>query len=199
MLEDSLFESQGAKKTRKPVTVVVAAVAHAVAIGVLILIPLLQTQALTLPPINLSLLAPRMEMRAVDVTLVHSARPHIQKQLTPPPGVLTAPEAIPPRIVIETDPAPPNLGFFLPSKGTGGSIVSGLLTREADDLALGPPPAPVSAPLPPPPPIEKVSPVRRGGEVQAANLIHQVNPVYPQLARQTHVQGVVVLEAVINK
>jgi protein TonB len=37
-----------------------------------------------------------------------------------------------------------------------------------------------------------------GGKVQAAKLIHQVQPVYPVLARQTRAQGVVTLDAVIG-
>jgi protein TonB len=45
----------------------------------------------------------------------------------------------------------------------------------------------------------KATPFRTGGDVQAANLIYQVNPVYPALARQTRIQGVVVMEAVISK
>lgn len=36
-----------------------------------------------------------------------------------------------------------------------------------------------------------------GGNVQAAKLIRQVQPIYPALARQTRVQGVVTLEAII--
>ena len=61
------------------------------------------------------------------------------------------------------------------------------------------PVAPTPPPLPPPPPIIKAEPIRQGGKVQAANLIHQVNPIYPPLARQARVQGVVVMEAVISK
>jgi protein TonB len=34
---------------------------------------------------------------------------------------------------------------------------------------------------------------------QAANLIYQVKPVYPQIAIRTRIQGTVVLEAVITK
>lgn len=61
MLEDSLFESQGRKKTRKPVTVVVSAIAHVVTIVVLVLIPLIQTHALTVPSVDMSLWAPTIE------------------------------------------------------------------------------------------------------------------------------------------
>ena len=38
-----------------------------------------------------------------------------------------------------------------------------------------------------------------GGNVQAANLQSQVKPVYPPLAKQARIQGVVVLEAEISK
>jgi len=41
--------------------------------------------------------------------------------------------------------------------------------------------------------------VRVGGAVQSANLISQVAPVYPPLARQARLQGDVVLEAVIGR
>src|SRR5262249_3215640 len=67
---------------------------------------------------------------------------------------------------------------------------------------VGPvPDGPSVAPLPPPPPppVINAKPVRQGGDVQAARLIHQVKPVYPPLAVQTRTQGIVVLEAVIGK
>ncbi len=41
--------------------------------------------------------------------------------------------------------------------------------------------------------------VRVGGNVLAANLVAQVKPVYPPLAKQARIQGVVVLEAQISK
>jgi protein TonB len=37
-----------------------------------------------------------------------------------------------------------------------------------------------------------------GGDVQAAKLIRRVQPVYPALARQVRVQGVVTLDAIIG-
>src|SRR2546422_675855 len=54
----------------------------------------------------------------------------------------------------------------------------------------------IAPPPPPPPPPQRV---RVGGSVIAANLINQVKPVYPPLAKQARIQGVVVLEAEISK
>src|SRR5580704_4242444 len=41
--------------------------------------------------------------------------------------------------------------------------------------------------------------VRIGGNVQAAKMIHQVQPVYPQIAKTAHVQGTVILHAIVAK
>ena len=41
--------------------------------------------------------------------------------------------------------------------------------------------------------------IRVGGKVEAAALVHQVAPIYPQLAKQAHISGTVVLHCVIAK
>lgn len=41
--------------------------------------------------------------------------------------------------------------------------------------------------------------IRVGGNVQAANLVHQIAPVYPPLAKQARIQGTVRFTAVIGK
>jgi TonB family protein len=199
MLEDSLFESQGRGKTRKPLTVAIAIAAHVVTIGTLVLIPLLQTQALTLPPVNLSLLAPRLKTtNDLGVFSAHNSAP--RSHVTPASDALTAPPSIPPRIVITDDgPAPAIPGLSLGNGGPGKSLVD---LFSPGDGAIPPPvpPAEVARPvLPPPPEINNRKPIPIGGNVQAAKLIHQVKPVYPRLAQQTRVQGVVVLEAIIAK
>jgi protein TonB len=193
MLEDSLFDSQGRKKTRKPVTVAVSAIAHIVTIVVLVVIPLIQTQAITIPPIDQSLLAPRIE--APKPIEVFSAQPRIQRSTQPDQNLLTAPDSIPERIAYVDEPTSPGVGL-LPSPGTNSiaSLLRDLINPATETVAPSDP-----GPPPPPPPVVKAEPIRQGGKVQAANLIHQVNPVYPPLARQARVQGVVVMEAVISR
>jgi protein TonB len=73
--------------------------------------------------------------------------------------------------------------------GVVGGVVGGLIT----DL---PPPPP--RPPPPPTPVAR-DPVRVGGELQAPALIQRVEPEYPPFAVRAQVQGVVILEAVVDR
>ena len=52
---------------------------------------------------------------------------------------------------------------------------------------------------PPPPPPARRTPVRVGGQIQAPALVHRVEPIYPALAVSAHVQGLVILEAVVDE
>jgi TonB family protein len=58
------------------------------------------------------------------------------------------------------------------------------------------------APTPPPPPPPPGGAPQRiviGGNVQSANLVARVDPVYPDLARQAKVEGVVKLRVIVGK
>ncbi|HVS04079.1 MAG TPA: TonB family protein [Thermoanaerobaculia bacterium] len=57
----------------------------------------------------------------------------------------------------------------------------------------------IPEPPPPPPPPEPEGPIRVGGDVKAPVKVHAPNPPYPEAARKARVQGVVVVEAVIDK
>jgi len=58
-------------------------------------------------------------------------------------------------------------------------------------------PAPPGLP-PPPPATATTQRIRVGGNVQAANLIRKVDPVYPALAKQARIQGTVRFQAIIG-
>src|SRR5438874_11952482 len=154
MLEDSLIESRDRAKTRKPLTVVVSAMAHVVTIVLLVLIPLLQTQALTVPPVDLSMWIPKIEpLRPIEV---FSVEPRVRPYTRPDPSVLTQPESIPAEIAYVEEPPRPNSGF-VPSMGSNriGALIVDLISHQPDVAPPMPPPPPA---LPPPPPAAKADP-----------------------------------------
>jgi protein TonB len=81
-----------------------------------------------------------------------------------------------------------------PDPGVPGGIgVSDGITAAGIGLTVEP------SPPPPPPPPAKPALVKPGGLVREPRRIVNVNPVYPLIARNAHVEGTVVLEAIINE
>ncbi len=196
MLEDSLFESAGRTRTHTPMTVISSVLAHAVVIGVLVLMPLLQMQAVPIPRIDMSLWVPKFEHQT-EIELVAPKNP-VRSQVEVDPDAVIAPKSIPSEIAYVIDP--PSIASVSPAGADRGDAIRSLLreitngeAEQASRQLLLP-----AQPVPPPAPVAP-EPIRRGGSLQQADLIHQVLPSYPPLARQARIQGVVVLEAVINK
>jgi protein TonB len=73
--------------------------------------------------------------------------------------------------------------------GIAGTVISGMEGIRGL-LALAPPPSPAAPP--------SRQPVRVGGTFAAPALLHRVEPVYPPLAVAARVEGVVVLEAIVD-
>jgi protein TonB len=84
--------------------------------------------------------------------------------------------------------------------GVPGGSASGILGGVLDAAAVPPPPprAAVETPVPVKPAPAVIPRHRVGGLVHLASPIRRVEPVYPQLARQARVEGVVELEGVIG-
>jgi periplasmic protein TonB len=116
---------------------------------------------------------------------------------TPPPRPHTvapardaAPVSAPDTIEPEASPVPP------------GPIVEGALPEGAFGPPTGAPTGTVGEPAripPPPPPAESHGPLRVGGKISEPRKIVHVAPVYPPVAQAAKVEGVVVLEAVIDE
>ena len=72
--------------------------------------------------------------------------------------------------------------------GIMGGVVGGLISE------IPPPPPP-----PPPQPEAPRGPVRVGGQIKEPTLIHRVDPEYPLLAQASQIEGVVILEAIVDQ
>ena len=183
---DELVESNVvAKKTHKSWTIFVSTVIQTLVVGILILIPLIYTEALPRAMMATLLVAPPPPPPPPPppqvVQEIKVVRP-VARLLTQ--GRLMQPRAIPKNVVVfreaELPPEPlPGTGVF----GGVDSLLGGL-----GEGASG---------APPPPP--RVTRTRVGGQVQEAKIITKPNPVYPPLARQARIQGKVQLHAIIDK
>ena len=74
--------------------------------------------------------------------------------------------------------------------GVEGGVPGGVLGGVVGGLPEAPPP-------PPPPPVKR-GPVRIGGQISQPQLLHRVEPDYPSFAVKARLQGVVILEAIVD-
>jgi len=181
------------KKTNVGWTVILSTAVEVIVVGILILIPLFYTQTLPKAMLTTLLIAPPPPPPPPPPPAV---APKVEKPVARllTQGKLLQPQAIPKQVQIfkeaELPPEAPAAGGDL-----GGLADNGLL----NGLAAGP--AAVAPPPPPPAPPAAKAPARIavGGQVEAARILSQSQPQYPILARQSRVQGEVVLHAIIDK
>jgi len=103
-------------------------------------------------------------------------------------GKLRAPSKIPERIAIIREEEMPNM------PGVVGGVPGGIASGQLGGVIGG-----VIGSIPAPPPPEQPKRIRVSSGVQEAKKIRQILPLYPPLAKQARIQGVVKLEAIIGK
>lgn len=190
MFDDLVESSVVRKKTHKSWAIVVSTIVQACVLVVLILIPLIYTQALPKAMLTTLLIAPPPPPPpppppAEAPKVIKPVARLIQQ------GKLMQPRAIPKQVaVFKEAELPPEAPVG------GGGVLGGLDGGLLGGLGAGPA---VAAPPPPPPAPKQTQRIKLGGQVVAAKLVAQPQPIYPPLARQARIQGNVVLHAIIDK
>ena len=193
MFEDSLIESGGRLKTKRGWTSMVSFAIQIGIIGVMVLIPLIFTEALPKQQLMTFLVAPPPPPpppppAAAPVKIVKVIQTDIVN------GQLRTPTKIPKKIeMIKEDEAPPPVmaaaGVVggVPGGVPGGSMsgVLGGIVNSTSAVAV--------------PKMATPTRVRVSSGVSQGLLVRRVNPTYPPLARQARIQGVVILQAQISK
>jgi protein TonB len=191
MFEDSLMESGGRLKSKRGTTTVISFVLQILLIGVLVLLPLIFTEALPRQQLMTFLVAPPPPPPPPPPP---AAAPVVVKKIQSEldNGQLRTPTAIPKKIqMIKEDEAPPSTGVAGVVGGVPGGVPGGSMGGVLGGVLSS---APVAVPKAATPQRVRVS---QG--VSQGLLIHKVQPSYPALARQARIQGVVVLQALIGK
>jgi len=192
MFDDLVESSVEKKKTNTGWAVIISTIVQVSFLVVLILIPLIYTQALPKAMLTTLLVAPPPPPPpppppAAAPTVVRPVARLLNQ------GVLTQPKAIPKQVaVFKEAELPPEATGVAGGLDLGGGGLLGGIAGGATGAAPPPPP-------PPPPPVKPTGPIKVGGNVQEAMVIARPNPVYPPLARQARIQGNVVLHAIIDK
>jgi protein TonB len=157
--------------------------AHAAAIAVIVVVPLIATDVLPRPDSAITLIIPGTELPPEPPRPVAPTA----SSATAPPAATPIPLDAPPEIAPEPVARPPaDLGEVVP-----GAIVPGGASGTGDDgRVVGLPPPP-----PPPPPVTPREPVRIGGTITAPTKVFDVAPLYPAIARDAGVEGTVILQA----
>ncbi len=191
MFEDSLIESGGKLKTKRGRTSVVAFVFEFMIIGVMVLIPLIFTEALPKGQMMFLLVAPPPPPPPPPPAA--AAVQHVKViQTDIVNGELRTPTKIPQKVkMIQEDEAPPAMASTGVVGGVPGGIPGGSMGGVIGSVLSS---TPTVAPHIAPPQRVRVS-----SGVSSGLLIRKVNPTYPPLARQARIQGTVVLQAQISK
>lgn len=200
MFESALLEKHHAIQNRRKSATLMSLILEAVIIGVVVIIPLLITQALPTPKLATMLVAPPppppppppapAAAKVKTATTATATKAPVVKVNKADLSELRTPTKIPKNIDMRPEAAPaaaPSMAGVtggVPGGvqgGMAGGVLGGVLSSDVGNMPAKP----------------KLVKVSQG--VSEGLLVHKVTPQYPPIAKQARVQGSVVLRAVIGK
>ncbi len=178
----------------KRATIPIAYIFEVILVGVMILVPLIYTEALPRAQLMTFLVAPPPPPPPPPPPAA-APPPRIQRRVTLE-DMMKAPTVIPKTIAQDRDKPEPLAAAVGVVGGVPGGWAGGTPGGVLGSIITG---AAVAPPPPPPPQAAAPKRIRVGGQVTAAKLIFQPKPVYPPLAKMARIQGSVRLEAIISR
>ena len=195
MLENPFIESHGDPYWR---TLVISGGIHLGLILILVLFPLIYYEKLPLTRFTKPEVLAYMSPPPAPPAPPESAAPVRTKSSQP--EVVRLPDFVPPLSRLDGIPPPDSSTADLPASTVfatrpGPYPDSG--SRGGNPVGL--PAGVVESQGPPPPPPTVKKPIRVSSGAVAARLIHRVDPVYPELAIRARLEGLVLLQVLINE
>jgi protein TonB len=187
MFEDSLIESGNKLKTKRGLTTSLTFVLEIILVGIIVLIPLLFTEALPKAQLLTGLVAPPPPPPpppppAAVIKVVKIETNMINDQLR-------TPTKIPKKIeIVKEEEAPPQMAGVV--GGVPGGVPGGSMNGVIGGIVSSTAVVPV---------IHQATRVRVSQGVTSGLLIRRIQPTYPPLAKQARISGAVVLQAEISK
>jgi protein TonB len=195
---EALLENSSTRQRRSPMDWAVSFLVHFAILILLLFVPLYFSQGIDMKRLETTLLVAPMPPMAPAPPPPAAASVAREVHVTPKvftPGKLTAPTYIPKSVPIATtDAAPPEVTFNSSLGGVPGGVPGGQIGGITGGMPT------VAAPAIPVPSVERPKgPVRVGGIVKPPRLVFGPPAVYPILAAQGHIHGIVVIDAIIDE
>ncbi len=190
VFESALVESSGKLKSKSRYWMLATFAFNLIVLTVMVLIPLLNPEALPKTALAALLTAPPPPPPAAPPAPTHVMMTKAVAALDP----MTAPTHVPRTISMANDAPPPVAQGVVSGStmgadnGAPGGVFTGLGLTEAPVVVTRQPEKP-----------KQTGPVRVSSGVAAGQLLTKTTPTYPAIAKAAHVSGAVVLHAIISK
>jgi protein TonB len=187
-----MLEMPTQKDPRNPAELVVSLLLHVIIVAAVIIAPLLFAGTIDLSGFEQTfLVAPRPPAAAPPPARVEKAVKAISRPIRQ--QAITQPVLVPAKIrIVHGEAPPPDPDAMGVVGGVPGGVPGGVLGGIIGGTTN-------IAPPPPPPAHQTNEILRVGGDVKAPQLLYGPAPVYPALAKTTHLEGIVMIDAVVNE